>query len=358
MPLTTEQSVKTPEAASNPRPVAAGGTAALASSFESARPRSFLDVVLPYVNIARVDHWNKNVFMALGVVLAYFCHPQPFTLGTALSLAVAFFATCLIASSNYVLNEILDAPTDLSHPLKRSRPIPSGQVKLWVAYLEWILLGVAGLGLAYALNPAFFWSGLFLLVMGLIYNVPPVRAKELPYIDVLTESVNNPIRLLLGWFAVAAFEFPPVSLLLSYWFVGAFFMASKRFSEYRMIGDKAAAAAYRKSFRWYDEQKLLISMFFYVTCFALFLGIFIIRYHLELILVVPLVGGFISYYLHISFKADSAAQAPEKLYREKGLMLYLIVCVVAFLVLMFVEIPILYDLFNVQHATPAPLWKI
>jgi 4-hydroxybenzoate polyprenyltransferase len=296
--------------------------------------------------------------MALGVVLAYFCHPAAFGAGTALSLLVAVFATCLIASSNYVLNEILDAPTDRSHPVKKHRPIPSGRVKLLVAYAEWIGLGAVGLAMAWSINFPFFLSGAWLLVMGLIYNVPPVRAKELPYIDVLTESINNPIRLLLGWFAVTSVEFPPVSLLLSYWFVGAFFMASKRFSEYRMIADKAAAGAYRKSFRWYDEQKLLISMFFYVTCFALFLGVFIIRYHLELILVVPLVAGFIAYYLHISFKADSAAQAPEKLYREKGLMLYLVLCVVAFFGLMFVEIPVLYDWFNVVPSKTAPLWKI
>lgn len=328
------------------------------SSVDSSASPSLASTLLPYVSIARVDHWNKNVFMALGVVLAYFCHPAAFTPWTVVSLAVAVFATCLIASSNYVLNEILDAPTDRSHPLKRNRPIPSGLVKVPLAYAEWILLGVCGLGLAYTLNMAFFWSGAWLLVMGLIYNVPPVRAKELPYVDVLTESINNPIRLLLGWFAVTATEFPPVSLLLSYWFVGAFFMASKRFSEYRMINDKATAAAYRNSFRWYDEQKLLISMFIYVTCFALFLGIFIIRYHLELILVAPLVAGFIGYYLHISFKADSAAQAPEKLYREKGLMLYLVICVVAFTALMFVEIPLLYDFFNVVPSKIPSMWKI
>lgn len=347
MPLTQTPEIKAPEKpALAPTPPAPAG------------PRSLFEVVSPYVSIARVDHWNKNVFMALGVVLAYFCHPDVFTAWTVVSLLVAVLATCLIASSNYVLNEVLDAPTDRSHPLKKHRPIPSGLVKLPLAYAEWIGLGVVGLGLAWLINVPFFLSGAWLLVMGLIYNVPPVRAKELPYIDVLTESINNPIRLLLGWFAVSAGEFPPVSLLLSYWFVGAFFMASKRFSEYRMISDKAAAGAYRKSFRYYDEQKLLISMFFYVTCFALFLGVFIIRYHLELILVVPLVAGFIAYYLHISFKADSAAQAPEKLYKEKGLMLYLLVCVVAFTGLMFVHIPALYDWFNVVPSKTAPLWKI
>lgn len=315
------------------------------------------EVILPYVSIARPDHWCKNVFMALGVVLAYFCFPTAFTLATLGQLAIALLATCLIASSNYVLNEILDAPTDRSHPVKRQRPIPSGRVKLPVAYAEWLLLGAVGLGLAWSLNVAFFCSGLFLLVMGLIYNVPPIRSKDLPYLDVLSESINNPIRLMLGWFAVASNEFPPVSLLLSYWFIGAFFMASKRFSEYRMIASREVAGAYRASFRYYDEQKLLISMFFYVTCFALFLGIFIIRYHLELILVTPLVAGFVSYYLHIAFKQDSAAQAPEKLYKERGLILYLVVCVVAFTVLMFVQIPILYDFFNVTPSKTPALWK-
>jgi 4-hydroxybenzoate polyprenyltransferase len=318
---------------------------------------SFVARVKPYLSIARPDHWFKNVFMALGVLLACFYYPELINAQSALAILWAVAATCLIASSNYVLNEILDAPTDLSHPVKRNRPIPSGRVKLPIAYAMWIGLGVAGLGMALALNTAFFGAGLFLLVMGVIYNVRPVRSKELPYLDVLSESINNPIRLLLGWFAVTAEKFPPVSLLVAYWMIGAFFMASKRLAEYRYIGDPKAAAAYRSSFRHYDEEKLLISMFFYTTCFALFLGVFIIRYHLELILIFPLVAGFICYYLRVTFKKDSAAQNPERLYREKGLMAYLVLCVVAFFALMFVHIPRLYVLFNVQESNVDPLWK-
>jgi len=318
---------------------------------------SWFEVAKAYIAIARPDHWCKNVFMALGVVLAYFCHPEAFGAGVAVSIFWAVATTCLIASSNYVINEILDAPSDLAHPVKRHRPIPAGMVKLGIAYAEWIVLGIVGLFMASALNWPFFFSSLFLLVMGVIYNVRPMRSKEVAYVDVLSESINNPIRLLLGWFAVAPMEFPPVSLLIAYWMIGAFFMASKRFSEYRAIAHRADAGAYRSSFRYYNEEKLLISMFFYTTCFALFLGVFIIRYHLELILIVPLVAGFVSYYLHIAFKQDSAAQAPEKLYRETGLMLYLTVCVLAFAGLMFVEIPVLYTWFNVVPSAAPALWK-
>jgi decaprenyl-phosphate phosphoribosyltransferase len=321
-------------------------------------PSGLAQRIGPYIEIARPDYWFKNVFMALGVLLALFYYPGLLQLVAVVPVLLAVVATCLIASSNYCINEILDAPTDREHPTKRDRPVASGRISVPLAYTEWLVLAAVGLSIAATVNWPFFLSGVFLLVMGMIYNIPPVRAKELPYIDVLAESVNNPIRLLLGWFAVASAELPPVSLLIAYWMVGAFFMASKRFAEYRSIGHAGTAAAYRNSFRYYDEQKLLVSMFFYTTCFALFLGVFIIRYHLELILIVPLVAGFMSYYLHIAFKEDSAAQSPERLYREKGLMVFLVVCVAAFTALMFVEIPVLYKVFNVPQSNVPSLWKV
>jgi 4-hydroxybenzoate polyprenyltransferase len=325
---------------------------------ERNKPRSVFTVFKDYAAIARPDHWFKNVFMALGVLLAFFYHPDLFTVDVLLNIGLAVVATCLIASSNYTINEILDASRDLSHPSKRNRPIPSGRIWLPAAYTQWLLIGLIGLGLAALVNVPFLLSGLFLLVMGLLYNVPPFRTKELPYIDVLSESVNNPIRLLLGWFAVTSTEIPPVSLLIAYWMIGAFFMGAKRFAEYRYIGDKQQAAEYRNSFRYYDENKLLVSLIFYITSFALFSGVFIIRYHLELILLFPLVAGFVCYYMAIALKPDSAVQNPEKLYREKGLMIYLAVCVVAFFALMFMHIPALYEFFNVEPSPVKALWQI
>jgi hypothetical protein len=70
-----------------------------------------------------------------------------------------------------------------------------------------------------------------------------------------------------------------------------------------------------------------------------------------------LVAGFVCYYLHVAFKQESAAQHPERLYRERGLMAYLVVCVVAFVGLMFVEIPWLYEVFNVPPSRVPALWK-
>jgi decaprenyl-phosphate phosphoribosyltransferase len=315
----------------------------------------------PYVALARPDHWFKNVFMALGVVLAYFYqlnHPEVAFRYGLVQIVWGVMAVCLVASSNYVINEVLDAPTDRNHPVKRFRPVPAGRVDLRLAYLEWLLLAAAGLGMAAVLNWPFFFSALALWTMGVVYNVPPLRTKELPYVDVLSESVNNPLRLMLGWFAVTAAQVPPVSLAISYWMIGAFFMATKRFAEYRSIAEPATAGAYRSSFQHYDEGRLIVSMFFYATASALFLGVFIIRYHLELILSIPLVAGFFSYYMRVALKPDSPVQSPERLYRERGLMIYLVVCVAALLVLMFVHIDLLYKLFNVPSPEVPPLWRL
>lgn len=313
--------------------------------------------VLYYVEIARPDHWFKNVFMLAGVVLAYFYHFTSLVGIDWFTLTAAFIATCLAASSNYVINELLDASYDREHPVKRNRPCASGKIRPGFAYLEWLLLGCVALAIAFSVNLPFVVAIASLLAMGCIYNIPPIRSKDLPYVDVLSESINNPIRLALGWFAVAPQAIPPISLIMAYWLIGAFFMAVKRFAEYRSIGDARIAGAYRRSFLYYDEDRLLISLFFYSSGAALFLGMFILKYHLELILAVPLIAGFFSSYMRVALKKDSVVQNPERLYRERGLMIYLIICLTSFLGLMFVQIPQLYVWLNVEQSNLPALWR-
>jgi decaprenyl-phosphate phosphoribosyltransferase len=194
--------------------------------------------------------------------------------------------------------------------------------------------------------------------MGIAYNVPPLRTKEWPYVDVLSESVNNAIRLLLGWFALVTTSVPPISLVIAYWMLGAFFMAMKRYAELRHIGSREVAAGYRRSFRHYTEERLLVSILFYATACALFAGIFIVRYHLELILFAPFAAGVFAFYLKIGMKQDSPVQNPEKLYRERGFFAYMVVTTMLFVTLMFTHIPALYGWFNVEMSRTSPLWTL
>jgi len=309
-----------------------------------------------YIKIARIDHWFKNIFMVFGIALAIFHNPDSLSWQYFPVLIIAILTTCLIASSNYVLNEIQDTKYDRFHPKKRYRPIPSGSVKISLAYLEWIMLIIIGIILASTVNRPFLYTNLLFLIMGIIYNVKPVRSKDLPFLDVLSESINNPIRLLLGWFVFVPSQVPSVSLLLAYWMIGAFFMATKRFSEYRTIDNPEVAGNYRKSFRYYTEKRLLISMVYYVSLFALFFGAFIIKYHFELILSAPLIIGFVAWYTNISFEENSTVQNPENLYRERGLMIYGAICVLTFIILLFIDIPFMYELFKVQPPHVSTLW--
>ena len=294
-----------------------------------------------YIKIARPDHWVKNAFIFPGIVIAFLLTDSSFTKDLVLKLILGFFATCFIASANYVINEWLDAEFDKYHPTKKYRPVVSENMKFSLVMLEYAIFIALGVLCSLPINKFFLYMEIWLLIMGVLYNVKPVRTKDIPYLDVLSESINNMIRLLLGWFIITSEYQPPSSILIGYWFAGAFLMATKRFAEHRMIGDPAQAGLYRKSFKYYSENSLLISAFFYAMCATFFIGIFMIKYRIEYLVAMPFVFGLFCFYLWISFKPDSAVQKPEKLYREKKLLIYIVTLVVILLLLTFVDISVL-----------------
>jgi decaprenyl-phosphate phosphoribosyltransferase len=133
-------------------------------------------------------------------------------------------------------------------------------------------------------------------------------------------------------------------------------MTAKRIAEFRMINSPEVAGRYRNSFQYYNSDILMTSQFFYVAACSFFFGIFIIRYHLELILVAPFLAGFFVYYARLSLKPNSLTQTPEKLYREYAFVGYAFALLTLFLFLIFIHIPFLYDLFNVEPSKLSPLW--
>ena len=298
-----------------------------------------------HLQIARLDHSIKQAFILPGIVLAMALRGLHLSPALFINILVGMVSATLISSSNYVLNEMLDAPFDRLHPTKKSRPAACGLVHFGWGYVQWIAMMFAGIALARTITVGFTLSALALWVMGCIYNIAPIRSKDLPYVDVLSESINNPLRFSLGWFMVTATMLPPVSLLLSYWMLGAYFMALKRFSEYRQIADHGVASSYRKSFHYYSEESLLNSVVFYAATSMLFFGAFIMRYRMELVLAFPFVALLMAIYFGLAFHHESSVQNPEKLYREPKLMVALVVCIAVFTVLLFVDMPWLVNLF-------------
>ncbi len=298
-----------------------------------------------HIQIARFDHWFKNVFVFPGIVVALSVDPAHIDISLLYRTIIGLLATGFIASANYTINEILDAPYDRLHPLKNTRPVPSGRVNIPLGYLQWILLLAAGVGLAFTISPGFVFTMALFWVQGCLYNIRPFRTKERPYLDVLSESVNNPIRMLAGWYIADVGVVPITSLLVSYWMIGAYFMAIKRYAEYREIADPELARKYRRSFGYYNEQNLLVSIMFYASLAMLFMGAFIIRYRLELIVSFPFISLVMALYLNLGFKEHSAAQRPEKLYREPALMAAVSAATSVFFLALFVDIPLLYKTF-------------
>ena len=246
-----------------------------------------------YVTIARPDHWFKNIFMLPGMLFAYLVYQTPLEPAFFLKVISGIACTCLIASANYVINEYLDVQFDRFHPVKKFRSGVQTVLNPYYVILQWFLLAASGLLLSLYINLPFMLLEAFLLFMGLMYNVKPFRTKDRVYLDVLSESVNNPIRLALGWFIfvpaallpndISDFSWviiPPSSIILAYWMGGAFLMATKRFAEYRFIGNPEQAGLYRRSFKFYTENSLLISMFFYALVSAFFLCTFCYRSHI------------------------------------------------------------------------------
>jgi decaprenyl-phosphate phosphoribosyltransferase len=297
------------------------------------------DRLAGHIAICRFDHWVKNIFVLPGTLVALAFVSVPVDAHLIGRLLLGLLAIGLTASSNYVINEVLDAPFDRTHPRKKLRPVPSGRVNVKLAYAQWIVLMIAGLGLAGTISMSLLYVCAALWVMGCAYNIPPLRTKDLPYLDVLSESVNNPLRMLAGWYIVDPAVFPSASLLLSYWMLGGYLMALKRFAEFRDIGDSKIAAGYRKSFAYYDETRLLVSTMFYAAASMLFLGPFTMRYKVELIFSFPFVAWVMALYMKLAFEKESAVQAPEKLYREPLLMISVMLCAAVMIGLFFSQIP-------------------
>jgi decaprenyl-phosphate phosphoribosyltransferase len=292
-----------------------------------------------YIRITRPEHWFKNVTILPGILLAWITFkPQDVSISIG-SIIAAFLSTFLIASSNYTINELLDTKEDKKHPDKFYRPVPSGKIISFWGYLQWILLALGGLTIAGFQNTPLFLTELSFFVMGIIYNVKPIRTKDRVYIDVLSESLNNPIRFLIGWYSINSPHLPPVTLILAFWMLGAFFMSVKRVAELRYINNPETAAAYRKPFLYYTQELLISCAVFYAVVFGVFTGIFLINYRVETILAVPLIGGFLGIYMYEGLKKESITRCPERLYQRKFLMGYLFLTLMIILGLLMVHLP-------------------
>lgn len=299
----------------------------------------------PYVKLMRIDHWIKNVFMFPGVAIAISFNTLSFdnvaSIATIKSIVISFGALCIASSANYTINEWLDRNFDQVHPYKNHRIANKYKFTSKGVYSQYFVL-VTGVLISFLFQSRS--TSLFLgllLIMGIIYNVQPIRLKDKIYMDVISESINNPIRLAIGWHSIMPDKPVPASAFLSFWGIGIFLMSLKRYSEMIVINNSELLGQYRKSFLKWTPDKLIVFTFFGGMIATSFIGVLLVRYRIEYILVLPSFIWIFVEYLKISLKLDPASFAPEKLMAKTKLQLLALLVLGAFLLFTFVDIPVL-----------------
>lgn len=184
--------------------------------------------------LIRPQQWLKNVLVFVAPGLAHRLEPAIF--GRA---ALAFLSFCLVASSGYVLNDLLDFERDRRHPVKRGRPLAAGALPLGAAVAMVPALLVAGAGVAMLL-PAWFVA----LLAGyyattLVYSF---WMKRKVVLDVLVLASLYTVRLYGGSLATGIPVSEWLALLAMFLFLSLALL--KRGSELVVLGSDVPGRGY------------------------------------------------------------------------------------------------------------------
>lgn len=202
------------------------------------------------VRAMRPRQWPKNAAVLAAFFFALGDPAQHVTPRQFLVVAQAAAVFCLASSAVYVFNDILDRERDCAHPVKRLRPIASGELPLSGAVGLGFGLAVLSLAGAFALPVRFAQVLCAYLLMQIFYSV---AFKRVPLVDVIVIAAGFVLRAIAGARAINAAISP--WLLLCAFLLALFLALCKRRGESRRLDAETQAAA-RPALRAYDERLL------------------------------------------------------------------------------------------------------
>ncbi len=161
-----------------------------------------MSILRAIIQTMRPKQWTKNIVVYAALVFdGKFLEPDLFFKTTAL-----FVLFCLVSSSVYLLNDLVDREKDRAHPLKRHRPLASGALRPGHAIVALIILLGFSLPGAWWLDPV---AGTILagyFVMNVAYSF---WLKHLVILDVFTIAAGFVLRVAAGAAVVHVERFSP-----------------------------------------------------------------------------------------------------------------------------------------------------
>ena len=199
--------------------------------------------------ILRIKQWYKNIVIFLPLVFSL----SLLNLDSLSLTIVGFVALCLASSALYIRNDILDVESDKQHPIKKFRPLASGQTSKKNAYIVFVLLLSSSLIIAAITSWQLVIVLIFLFVNTTVYSQ---WLKNFAYVDLLSISLNFVIRVLAGMLLLQVGISP--WLVFGVFLVAFFLGLMKRKSEIIIL--KETAILHRKAFSVYSIRNLNYSL--------------------------------------------------------------------------------------------------
>ena len=192
--------------------------------------------IIIYARALRVNQWIKNL-----IIFAAILFSGKLFIPELLSNAIyAFFIFCLLSSASYVLNDIVDYQYDRKHPVKKRRPIASGQISIPQATFIVFVMVIVSLMLSLFFSISLFLISITFLLIHVLYSL---YLKRFPVIDIFTISLSFVIRTLAG--VVVTSYHVPVWLLMTIFFISLFMASVKRHAELVTHGKDTRESLFR-----------------------------------------------------------------------------------------------------------------
>lgn len=146
------------------------------------------------IRLLRPAQWVKNVFVLAALVFGV--RPTSPGAGEALLRAIeALGIFCMLSSSVYAFNDLMDYREDALHPTKRNRPVASGAVSPALAGAIAIGLAVFGSFAALQMPRGFALTAVSYLILNLFYSL---AGKRMVLLDVILIAIGFVLRALAG----------------------------------------------------------------------------------------------------------------------------------------------------------------